>query len=299
LVIARCKECGKEYELMEDENPEDFQCECGGDLNIEESFDRLNNDFEEIKFSCPNCGAEIPEDSKICKSCHKVLKFSSHPKKEPITSKPLKTYENPDYFDFWTKQKSNYKIGSIIGIFVIVGLLGVFVVFPWYTSMMYDYHLTNANNAIVDAKSAISQVEPLQKPTDENIQLTNESMRHIDKAIVEFKAMYDNAPDNVTKRYAELRLKQYTDLRRWQQLAIRGYEEIKSSGTIEGGLIFMASSGDEINNIKTNIASYQNEIILLTQNNPDLQKRLVNVMGQEKTQKGLQPYNPSEGSVPI
>jgi len=32
LVIARCRECGNEYELQEDENPEDFQCECGGDL---------------------------------------------------------------------------------------------------------------------------------------------------------------------------------------------------------------------------------------------------------------------------
>jgi len=32
LVIAKCKECGNEYELQEDENPEDFQCECGGEL---------------------------------------------------------------------------------------------------------------------------------------------------------------------------------------------------------------------------------------------------------------------------
>ena len=32
MVIAKCVECGKEYELGEDENPADFQCECGGDL---------------------------------------------------------------------------------------------------------------------------------------------------------------------------------------------------------------------------------------------------------------------------
>jgi hypothetical protein len=29
---AKCKECGNEYELGEDEKLEDFQCECGGDL---------------------------------------------------------------------------------------------------------------------------------------------------------------------------------------------------------------------------------------------------------------------------
>jgi hypothetical protein len=32
LVIVKCKECGKEYQLKPGENPEDYQCECGGRL---------------------------------------------------------------------------------------------------------------------------------------------------------------------------------------------------------------------------------------------------------------------------
>jgi len=31
-MLANCEKCGKEYELKENENPSDFQCECGGDL---------------------------------------------------------------------------------------------------------------------------------------------------------------------------------------------------------------------------------------------------------------------------
>jgi uncharacterized membrane protein len=31
-VIAKCTECGKEYELKEGKKPSDYQCECGGEL---------------------------------------------------------------------------------------------------------------------------------------------------------------------------------------------------------------------------------------------------------------------------
>jgi len=36
-MLARCKECGKEYELDRGENPSDYQCECGGKLNYNEN----------------------------------------------------------------------------------------------------------------------------------------------------------------------------------------------------------------------------------------------------------------------
>lgn len=29
---VKCKECGREYTLKDDENPKDYTCECGGDL---------------------------------------------------------------------------------------------------------------------------------------------------------------------------------------------------------------------------------------------------------------------------
>lgn len=36
MVIAKCEKCGKEYRLESNENPSDFQCECGGELTSNE-----------------------------------------------------------------------------------------------------------------------------------------------------------------------------------------------------------------------------------------------------------------------
>ncbi len=38
-MIVKCKSCGNEYELGEDDNPEDFQCECGGKLRYSEHLE--------------------------------------------------------------------------------------------------------------------------------------------------------------------------------------------------------------------------------------------------------------------
>lgn len=49
LVIAKCVECGKEYQLGEDENPEDFECECGGNLFYSESLEVIAEDVKDVK----------------------------------------------------------------------------------------------------------------------------------------------------------------------------------------------------------------------------------------------------------
>lgn len=306
-MLSKCRECGKEYELEDDENPSDYQCECGGDLvyleNVEGDYDDTVEEEKEIEHTCPHCGAMVPEDAKICKSCHKVLKFGVFRQEDQrITSSvpnTSKNYENKNrILSFWNKESSNSKIYGIAGAFLLIFLVGVFVIPPMYTSYTYDYRLSSAHSAIVDAQNTISQTEPLKKPIDENVQLTHKSMNSTDQAIKTYQLMYDNAPDNVTKKYAELRLKQYKENYRWSQLGIRGYEEMKASGVVVGTLSFAAVSGDEITSIKNNIGSYQNEIITLVQNNPDLKKRLNNSIGQEATEKSLQPYNPEESSIP-
>jgi len=32
LVIVKCKECGMKFQLDEEDNPNDYQCDCGGSL---------------------------------------------------------------------------------------------------------------------------------------------------------------------------------------------------------------------------------------------------------------------------
>lgn len=44
----KCKECGKEFQLGEGENPSDFQCDCGGNLGYVAEITREKL-VEEIK----------------------------------------------------------------------------------------------------------------------------------------------------------------------------------------------------------------------------------------------------------
>jgi hypothetical protein len=42
LVIAKCKQCEKEYQLSSSDNLGDFQCKCGGELDYKEKLEVKN-----------------------------------------------------------------------------------------------------------------------------------------------------------------------------------------------------------------------------------------------------------------
>jgi len=84
MLIAKCKKCGKKYELGPIEKPSDFRCECGGELTsnetLKESLEKSNKkkpklicsnmkckNIEDIEGKyCPECGSEIVErDSNL------------------------------------------------------------------------------------------------------------------------------------------------------------------------------------------------------------------------------------------
>ncbi len=79
-----CDECKGYYQLQKGESPEDFsvECECGGNVWYIERLDNLNKNFNQALVKCPQCGKEIPENARICKHCHKVLKFSAEKKRD-------------------------------------------------------------------------------------------------------------------------------------------------------------------------------------------------------------------------
>jgi hypothetical protein len=49
LVIAKCKQCEKEYQLNSSDNLGDFQCECGGELDYKEKLEVKNEDSIKMK----------------------------------------------------------------------------------------------------------------------------------------------------------------------------------------------------------------------------------------------------------
>ena len=176
------------------------------------------------------------------------FKFAHRPSIEE-TSKTYSPYKESstasDLKDSWNKRSFGVKVGLVLGIVLILGLTAVFAVIPAYNSMMYNSHLSKANEAVALAQTSISQAEPLTKPIDTNIKLTNQSMGYVDQAIGHTEAMSYYAPNQAAKEYADLRLKQYQEIRHWDEMAIRGYEEMKSSGTLAGAITFAATSGSE------------------------------------------------------
>jgi len=50
LVIAKCKQCEKEYQLSSSDNLGDFQCECGGELDYKEKQEVKNEDSIKMKW---------------------------------------------------------------------------------------------------------------------------------------------------------------------------------------------------------------------------------------------------------
>jgi hypothetical protein len=46
LVIAKCKQCEKEYHLSSSDSLGDFQCECGGELDYIENLEAKNDSIK-------------------------------------------------------------------------------------------------------------------------------------------------------------------------------------------------------------------------------------------------------------
>lgn len=84
-----CNDCGQKYLLEEGQNPEDFECECGGNLKIilENFPEKKDTKSKNVKrkrrmpkpdygriLCCADCGTENVNNSKFCIKCGKNLK---------------------------------------------------------------------------------------------------------------------------------------------------------------------------------------------------------------------------------
>lgn len=78
-MIGVCVECGKRFEIKDNENLSDYQCSCGGRLlkgleNSEfNSGQNKENCLKSIKttnlINCPDCGHDISNKATACPNC--------------------------------------------------------------------------------------------------------------------------------------------------------------------------------------------------------------------------------------
>jgi hypothetical protein len=125
-----CDKCQRYYELQPGESPEDFktECECGGKFRYVKTLEGTEDDFNESKntIACPYCGAENPEDKKLCQSCKRVLKPSKTPPPRYKTTQSVTGSSDGGIFDWFNKQSNGRKAAmGLAGICCIALILVV------------------------------------------------------------------------------------------------------------------------------------------------------------------------------
>lgn len=71
-MLAKCKECGKEYDLKKGEKASDFQCECGGKLRVVPSkpnYVKKEKKLDGKLTNCPICKHELSSNATTCQNC--------------------------------------------------------------------------------------------------------------------------------------------------------------------------------------------------------------------------------------
>jgi hypothetical protein len=125
VKIAKCMECGNEYQLEANENLSNFQCECGGKLKNLETHESSDKNIEETSATtlCPHCGTYNPEDVKLCKVCKRLLTEIEWNKSSKSNNKQKSTGN----FETWNQQSNGVKVLTIITV-CCIGLTLIFVV---------------------------------------------------------------------------------------------------------------------------------------------------------------------------
>ncbi|MDY9922796.1 hypothetical protein [Methanobacterium sp.] len=124
-MIAKCKECGKEYELKFGQRTSNFQCECGGDLRkltfrelYKENEERLQNKEPKITYQ---------------QQTDKTLPQAEATTQQHSTDKPQSSpgdVSKGNTIDWFNKQSRRSKtvmglFGCCIGIILIIGISGI------------------------------------------------------------------------------------------------------------------------------------------------------------------------------
>lgn len=107
---VKCQECGREYVLEKGENPEDFQCECGGNLKYVENIVGVQSKPKHDKSS---------------------MKRVSDFRKERVTKASRDSTTGgivDNLMDFWNKRGTGGKIGIGVAGVCCLGILLIAVV---------------------------------------------------------------------------------------------------------------------------------------------------------------------------
>lgn len=185
---------------------------------------------------------------------------------------------------------------ALIGFVVVITFLGGYFGVFQYKSTSYDDLLKKSDDNLVQARNTLLTSNITNSSYDTNIKIAQSSMSSMDQAINQSEKMVNVAPDNATKQYAQIRLQQLQNGKKLQEYYLKTLEDIKSSGILAAATLLQNNTQD-INNIISQIANEQNQLIVLINSNPSLNERLIKVLGKDRVNEILMSSFPGNQST--
>nr|WP_319372548.1 hypothetical protein [uncultured Methanobacterium sp.] len=182
-------------------------------------------------------------------------------------------------------------LAGIIVIIAIVAVVGGYYGYGVYQSNTYNDLLLKTegeNGTLFQTGKILNETNFTTKSYETNIGNVKQAINLTDLTINQTQDMVNIAPDNTTKEYAQLRLKQYKDLRNIEEMYLKLYEDIQASG-IFGAIGTISAMTNETNRLTDEMTADQNSIISLVNSNPQLKNRLNQTLGENQTKKLLEP----------
>ncbi len=182
-------------------------------------------------------------------------------------------------------------LAGIIVIIAIVAVVGGYYGYGVYQSNTYNDLLLKTegeNGTLIQTGKILNETNFTTKSYGTNIGNVKQAINLTDLTINQTQDMVNIAPDNATKEYAQLRLKQYKDLRSIEEMYLKLYEDIQASG-IFGAIGTINAMTNETNRLTDEMTADQNSIISLVNSNPQLKNRLNQTLGENQTKKLLEP----------
>ncbi|HEY0196640.1 MAG TPA: hypothetical protein VGC02_03605 [Methanobacterium sp.] len=118
-------------------------------------------------------------------------------------------------------------IGAVI---VLVAVIGLYEVYPIYTTQQFNEHFKKADTLLVEAQNQLNQTSITTKSSTTNIELCKNASNLTDQAIDELNICKQYTTDNITKEYLDLRIQQCQERKNLTEILTAIYEQLGANG---------------------------------------------------------------------
>ncbi|MGC9516746.1 MAG: hypothetical protein ACP5C3_03505 [Methanomicrobiales archaeon] len=180
----------------------------------------------------------------------------------------------------------NKYIALIFVTIIVIAGVGYFA-YQDSQSKAYNNYLRKSDKLWLDARSSFTQINMENESSKTNILYVTDSIGFTDQAINYTQEMIKTAPDNSTKKFAQIRLEQYQESKKVMGLYLQIFEKLRSDG-VDEAIKTAQTLENQLMASTQKLNSLQTQLIELVNSDPTLKDRLIKVLGKERVNEMLQ-----------